>query len=128
VCCSALQLVSGFSPGLLTFAAVILPIAAGAVIIDTAMGTRVQLDSAGDMRGRVLAAQSSVSAAAGALGGPLVGWMSQTWGPQAALQVSGVIALLATAAAAAALVRIRDAGRAARFDPRPGAEPVPVLA
>jgi MFS family permease len=124
---SALQLVSGFSPGLLTFAAVILPIAAGAVVIDTAMGTRVQLDSAGDMRGRVLAAQSSVSAAAGALGGPLVGWMSQTWGPQAALQVSGVIALLATVAAAAALVRIRGTRRAARLGPRPGIGPVPIL-
>jgi MFS family permease len=124
---SALQLVSGFSGGLLLFAAVILPIAAGAVVIDTALGTRVQLDSAADMRGRVLAAQSSVSAAAGALGGPLVGWMSETWGPATALQLSGVVSLLATAAAAAALVRIRDARRAARFELRPGGEPVPVL-
>ncbi|WP_246170644.1 MFS transporter [Pseudonocardia hierapolitana] len=128
---SALQFVSGLSAGLLLFAAVILPIAAGAVVIDTAMGTRVQLDSADDMRGRVLAAQSSVSAAAGALGGPLVGWMSETMGVATALQVSGVVALLATVAALAALVRIRDARRSARPAPvtprESGDEPVPAL-
>jgi MFS family permease len=132
---SALQFVSGFSPGLLLFAVAILPIAAGAVLIDTAMGTRVQLDSAEDMRGRVLAAQSTVAAAAGALGGPLVGWMSETMGPAMALQVSGVIAVLATAAAVAALVRIRVAQRSAQQaalyesgTPRRSAdEPVPAL-
>ena len=128
---SALQFVSGFSPGLLTFAAALLPIAAGAVVIDTAMGTRAQLDSAEDMRGRVLAAQSTVSAAAGALGGPLVGWMSETMGPARALQVSGVIAVLATAAAVAALVRIRAARRAGLYEPvtlrRSADEPVPAL-
>jgi MFS family permease len=128
---SALQFVSGFSPGLLLFAVAILPIAAGAVLIDTAMGTRVQLDTAEDMRGRVLAAQSTVAAAAGALGGPLVGWMSETMGPAMALQVSGVIAVLATAAAVAALVRIRVARQAALYElgtPRRSAdEPVPAL-
>jgi predicted MFS family arabinose efflux permease len=125
-----LQVVLGFSAGLLLFAVVILPIAAGAVVIDTAMGTRVQLDSADDMRGRVLAVQSSVSAAAGALGGPLVGWLSETVGPAAALEVSGVVALLATVGATAALVRIRDARRPAWSGPitgRSADEPAPAL-
>ena len=122
---SALQFVSGFSPGLLLFAAAILPIAAGAVLIDTAMGARVQLDSAEDMRGRVLAAQGTVAAAAGALGGPLVGWMSETMGPATALQVSGVVAVLATAAAVAALVKIRVARRPAQGWAQH--EPVPAL-
>jgi MFS family permease len=128
---SVLQIVSGFSSGLLLFAASILPIAAGAVVIDTAMGTRVQLDSAEDMRGRVLAAQSAVSAAAGALGGPLVGWMSEAMGPASALQVSGVVAVLATAAAAATLVGIRVARRSARHGPvtqcQSAEDPAPVL-
>ncbi|QYN31875.1 MFS transporter [Pseudonocardia sp. DSM 110487] len=127
---SALQVVSGFAPGLLLFALVILPIAAGAVVIDTAMGTRVQLGSADDMRGRVLAVQSSVSAAAGALGGPLVGWLSETMGPASALEVSGVVALLATVAATAVFVRIRGARRPAwsgPITPRNTDEPAPAL-
>lgn len=62
---SVLQAVGGLTTGLLGFAIVILPIAAGAVLIDTTMGTRLQLDSAGDMRGRVLSAHGAVSAAGG---------------------------------------------------------------
>ncbi|MHA6794585.1 MFS transporter [Pseudonocardia bannensis] len=104
---STLQLLSGFSPGLITFAAVLLPIAAGAVLIDTAMGTRVQLDTAEDMRGRVLAAQGMVAAGAGALGGPLVGWLAEVLGPDRALTVAGVVTVAATLAAAAALLRLR---------------------
>ena len=127
---SALQVLSGFSTGMLQFAAVILPIAAGAVVIDTVLGTRVQLDSDDDMRGRVVAAQGTVSAGAGALGGPLVGWLSETLGPTSALQVSGSVALVATVAATAALVRTRAARRPARLDPiRPPDtdEPAPAL-
>ena len=108
---SVLQMLSGFSSGLLLFAAVLLPIAAGAVVIDTAMGTRVQLDTAEDMRGRVLAAQGSVAAAAGALGAPLVGRLSETLGPALALHVSGLVSTVATAAAAGVLARSRRAAR-----------------
>ncbi|WP_250549972.1 MFS transporter [Pseudonocardia sp. H11422] len=110
---SVLQLLSGFSPGLLAFAAVLLPIAAGAVLIDTALGTRVQLDTAEDMRGRVLAAHGMVAAGAGALGGPLVGWLAEVLGPARALNVAGVITVAATLAAAAALLRLRRRREAA---------------
>jgi MFS family permease len=98
---SALQAVSGLATGLISFAAVILPIAAGAVLIDTVMSTRLQLDSAEDMRGRVLAVQGTVVAAAGATGAPLLGWMSEQFGPASALMVAGLLALLATIVASA---------------------------
>jgi hypothetical protein len=51
--------------------------------------------------------------------------MSETMGPAMALQVSGVIAVLATAAAVAALLRIRVARRAAQRWTQH--EPVPAL-
>jgi hypothetical protein len=46
------------------------------------------------MRGRVLAAQGMVSAGAGALGGPLVGWLAEHLGPGTALNVAGVVTIL----------------------------------
>jgi MFS family permease len=100
---SVLQAVSGYLPGLAGFAALILPIAAGAVVIDTVKSTRLQLDSAEGMRGRMLAIHGTVAAAAGAVGAPLLGWLCEQLGPQQALLVAGVVTLAATGVAAVAL-------------------------
>ncbi|WP_431917464.1 MFS transporter [Amycolatopsis tucumanensis] len=104
---SFLQTVSGFLPGMLGFGAVILPIAAGAVLIDTAKSTRLQLDSAEDMRGRVLSIDGAIAAAAGATGAPLLGWMCERLGASEALLVAGVVTLAATGVATLALQRAR---------------------
>ncbi|MGW5053624.1 MFS transporter [Actinokineospora sp. NPDC004072] len=100
---SLLQAISGFMPDLLGFAALIAAIAAGAVVIDTVMGTRVQFDSAEDMRGRVLSVHGAVAAAAGAVGGPLLGWLCEDLGPGTALTAAGLATFAATACAAVAL-------------------------
>lgn len=104
------QSVSGFMPGLAAFGVLMLPIAAGAVIIDTTLATRAQLDSPDHMRGRVIAVQGVVSAGAGAIGGPLLGLLCDIVGPRVTLQVTGVVVVLATVAAGLALARLR--GRA----------------
>ncbi|HEX2297473.1 MAG TPA: MFS transporter [Pseudonocardiaceae bacterium] len=104
---SVLQAVSGLAPGLIGFAVVILPIAAGAVLIDTVMSTRLQLDSAEDMRARVLAVQATVAAAAGATGAPLLGWLCERFGPTPALMLAGLLTLAATAVAAASARKVR---------------------
>ncbi|MEW2359375.1 MFS transporter [Spirillospora sp. NPDC029432] len=104
--CSVGQLASGASPNVLLFGAVLLPIAAGAVVIDTTVSTRVQLDSPERLRGRVIAAQGMVGAASGAVGGPLLGAMSDALGPRAALSLAGAISLAVALAAAVALWRM----------------------
>ncbi|EQD81919.1 MFS transporter [Saccharopolyspora erythraea] len=96
---SVLQAFSGAAPDLWTFAVAVFPIAVGAVVLDTATSTRIQLDSDEDMRGRVLAAKGMVTAASGAVGGPLLGWMSETAGAGHALQVAGAVTVAATAGA-----------------------------
>ncbi|MER7010180.1 MFS transporter, partial [Saccharopolyspora sp. NPDC000359] len=96
---SVLQLFSGSAPTLGVFAAFLLPIAVGAVVLDTATSTRIQLDTDEDMRGRVLAAKSMVTAASGAVGGPLLGWLSEFAGPGHALEVAGLVTVLATVGA-----------------------------
>ncbi|EHR50765.1 sugar phosphate permease [Saccharomonospora marina XMU15] len=120
---SVLQAISGFLPNLVGFAAMILPIAAGAVLIDTAKSTRLQLDSDEGMRGRVLAVQGTVAAAAGAVGAPLLGWLAERFGPPQALLVAGLTTLVATAAAAAAF----RSGRQQAAEPV-AATPVPATA
>ncbi|WP_196470354.1 MFS transporter [Planomonospora sp. ID91781] len=99
------QAFSGVMPGLLSFAVVLLPIAAGAVVLDTTVSTRAQLGTTAQMRGRVLAAQSMVGAASGAVGGPLLGMLSDTAGPRAALVLAGVVTSVVTVLAAVALAR-----------------------
>jgi MFS family permease len=100
------QALSGLMPALGTFATIMLPIAAGAVIIDTTVSARAQLDSPDAMRGRVIAALGMVSAGAGALGGPLLGWLSDTYGPRLSLGIGGVTCVAATLLAALALSRL----------------------
>ncbi|TQM84127.1 putative MFS family arabinose efflux permease [Saccharothrix saharensis] len=100
---SLLQVAGGLVPGLLGFAVVLLPIAAGAVVIDTTMSTRIQLDTADGMRGRLLAVNSAVGAAAGAAGAPLLGWLCERIGAPETLVLAGVLALVATVFAASVL-------------------------
>jgi MFS family permease len=105
---SVAQSVSGIMPGMMTFAALILPIAAGAVIIDTTLGTRVQLSGPDHMRGRVIAVQGVVSAAAGAIGGPLLGRLCDGVGPRLTLELAGVVTVVTTLIAAAVLARLSN--------------------
>jgi MFS family permease len=104
---SVMQAVAGFAPGLWAFALVILPIAIGAVVIDTTVSTRVQLDTEGAMRGRVLAAAGMASAAAGAIGAPVLGWLAEHAGPRPALVLAGTLTALATLAAGTFFARHR---------------------
>jgi MFS family permease len=103
---SVAQTASGLMPGLGSFAALMLPIAASAVVLDTTVAARAQLDSPDHMRGRVIAVLGVVSAASGALGGPLLGWLSDTFGPRAALQLAGLVTVVATLLAAVAFARL----------------------
>ncbi|MGP3963620.1 MFS transporter [Nonomuraea sp. 3N208] len=114
------QALSGLMPELWSFAALMLPIAAGAVAVDTTVSARAQLDSPEAMRGRVIAALSIVSAGSGALGGPLLGWLSDTLGPRLALEIGGVACVAASLLAAVALARLsgRTVRQAARLRPR----------
>ncbi|MFD0972902.1 MFS transporter, partial [Plantactinospora endophytica] len=121
VSASVLQAVAGLAPGVWTFAAAILPIAAAAVIIDTTVGTRAQLDTDGAMRGRVLAAIAVTGSVAAAVGAPVLGWLSEHVGPRQTLVFAGCVGLLASAWAGLALSRRQRA--AAPATPRPIALP-----
>jgi MFS family permease len=103
---SVLQLAAGLMPGVWSFATVILPIAAAAVLIDTTVSARVQLDTREDMRGRVLAALAVTGSVAGAGGAPLLGWLAEHAGARQTLVLAGAAAAVASMAAGVALARL----------------------
>ncbi|SBT65376.1 Predicted arabinose efflux permease, MFS family [Micromonospora sediminicola] len=105
---SALQIVAGLAPGTASFAAVILPVAAAAVVIDTTVGARAQLDTDYAMRGRVLAALAVTGSVAAAVGAPLLGWLAEHAGPRQTLVLAGAVSAVATLAAGVALDRLRE--------------------
>ncbi|WP_319458642.1 MFS transporter [Micromonospora sp. RTP1Z1] len=105
---SVLQIVAGLAPGTMSFAAVILPVAAAAVIIDTTVGARAQLDTDYAMRGRVLAALAVTGSVSAAVGAPLLGWLSEHAGPRQTLVLAGAVAAVATVVAGVAVGGLRD--------------------
>ncbi|MFI7645430.1 MFS transporter [Micromonospora sp. NPDC049460] len=104
---SVLQIVAGLAPGTLSFAAVILPVAAAAVVIDTTVGARAQLDTDYAMRGRVLAALAVTGSVSAAVGAPLLGWLSEHAGPRQTLVLAGTVTAIATVVAGIGLDRLR---------------------
>ncbi|BCJ53495.1 MFS transporter [Actinoplanes sp. NBRC 14428] len=104
---SLLQLCAGFAPNILGFAALILPIAAGAVILDTIIATRVQLDTREEMRGRMLATLGVVSSLSGIVGAPLIGWLCDAAGARGALVLAGAVTSLAAVGGGYALARLK---------------------
>ncbi|MEU4557549.1 MFS transporter [Actinoplanes sp. NPDC023936] len=104
---SVLQFASGLAPNVLGFAALILPIAAGAVVFDTVVSTRIQLDTAEEMRGRVLATVGIVSSLSGIVGAPAIGWLCDSMGARGALVLAGAVTTVAAVAGGMALARVK---------------------
>jgi len=102
---SALQVVAAFVPGLWGFALVLVPIAAAAVVLDTTVSARIQLDTREDMRGRVLATVGVVGSLSGMVGAPVLGWLAETAGPRAALAIGGAVCLAACGLVGSRLLR-----------------------
>ncbi len=82
-----------------------LPLAVGAMVLVgvasiffTALGNSIlQLESAPQMRGRVMAFWSVAFLGSTTIGGPIVGWIGETIGPRWGLGIGGAAALLAAA-------------------------------
>jgi MFS family permease len=76
--------------------------------------TTIQLTARPDMRGRVMALYAIAFLGSTPIGGPLVGWVSQQWGPRLGFALGGIGTLVATAWAAWALLRVRSHGALSR--------------
>lgn len=116
-----LSLLSAAAPNVLVEALVLAPVGFATVTVMATANSTLQLGSAPEMRGRVMALYGLVFLGSTPFGSALVGWLAEQFGPRSALVLAGVSSLLAAAVAALA-VRRRDP--AAASSPPATTEPV----
>ncbi|MEU6194824.1 MFS transporter [Streptomyces sp. NPDC047061] len=95
----ALEAALGLMPGYATFMALLVPVGFAAVIVTTTANALTQLHVDPHLRGRVLSVYFLVLLGGTPIGAPLVGVVSDAFGPRSALLLGGVV----SAAAALAL-------------------------
>jgi MFS family permease len=107
-CLGALLVVTAAMPtkGLVLLALV--PTGALAVFFGSISNAHMQLWSAPQYRGRVMAVYSMLAMGTTIVGGPLTGWISQRWSARAGMGVAGVVTLAAAAALAGVARRDRE--------------------
>jgi MFS family permease len=96
------QVLAAGSPGLPVLYALMLPVAAACVVLDTAVGSHLVLSTPAQLRGRVLALRGVVSAGSAAVGAPLLGAGADLLGARSTMALAGVVVLSCVGAAALA--------------------------
>jgi MFS family permease len=102
-----LTVVSGFMPTYLSFAALLVPTGAAALVFSVANNSFVQLGVEPQMRGRVMALYFMCFMGGTPLGAPLIGLIAERFGAPWGLILGGAICVVAGLAAAAVLARGR---------------------
>ncbi|WP_433167599.1 MFS transporter [Kribbella sp. CA-247076] len=105
---AAMQILAAIQPSLWTFIPLLAALGMATLMFLTAAQSMVQLTTPDGLRGRVSGIYNLVFIGGGAIGGPLVGFLAQTWGARSSLLLSGLIPAVATVAIA---LRLRRDGR-----------------
>jgi MFS family permease len=108
-----LTMVTGLMPTPQSFAALLVPTGAAALVFSVASNTFVQLGVDPQMRGRVMALYFMCFLGGTPAGAPLIGWIAERFGAPWSLIVGGAVVVLAGVVAAAWLA----AGRLERLSP-----------
>ena len=90
-------LVAAVAPTLATEAVALFVMGASAFAFIAVANTTIQLTAAPEMRGRVMALYAIAFLGSTPIGGPIVGWISQQYGPRVGFAIGGVAAIGATA-------------------------------
>jgi MFS family permease len=107
-----LTVVSGLMPGYVSFAVLLVPTGAAALIFSVANNSFVQLGADPQMRGRVMALYFMCFMGGTPVGAPLIGWISEHLGAPWGLILGGAVCVVAGIGAGAWLAR----GRRVRLD------------
>ncbi|WP_367221247.1 MFS transporter [Streptomyces sp. 16-176A] len=101
----ALEIVAALAPSYWLFALLMAPIGVFGLTVNVTANTTVQMATDPAMRGRVMALFMMVFMGGTPLGAPLVGWVTDAYGPRTGFALGGVISLAAATAIGLALTR-----------------------
>ncbi len=90
-----LMLAAAAAPSLPLEMLVLIPLGTAMVTLQATSNSLMQLNSDATLRGRVMALYITVFVGTTPIGGPIVGWIAQEFGPRVGLAVGGVTSLLA---------------------------------
>jgi MFS family permease len=96
-------------PNQLVFLLLLAPTGALVITFSSTANATVQLGASDEMRGRVMALYALVFLGGTPLGGPMMGWIAETWTPRASLAVGGLLSASAGLAVGAVLLRTSTA-------------------
>ena len=115
--------IAAVMPSFLLFGLALYVVGVAAQTLTTSTISLVQISTAPDMRGRVIAITLAITLGGTPIGAPIVGWVADNFGPRWALGVGAAAGLLAAAVALVYLARSSRArpvqSEAAAGDDRP---------
>lgn len=115
----ALEVITGLMPTYATFAIMLVPTGAAALIFIIAANSTVQLGTDASMRGRVMALYLLFFMGGTPVGAPLVGWLAENFGARSSIVIGGLVCLIAAAAFGAVLARRTGVRLHAHVSPHP---------
>jgi MFS family permease len=101
-------LVASAMPTYVSFAVALIPVGLAALTVMTAANAAVQLSTAPELRGRVMALYMAIFMGGTPVGAPLVGWIGEQFGARWTIAVGGLVSLATAAVAAVWMVTHRE--------------------
>ena len=101
-------MIASFAPTLALFVFFMSFVGAGQITFLATCQSTVQLEAEPSKRGRVMAVYTITVLGSTPIGGPLVGWISEQWGPRYGLAVGGIATLAITFVFARTLLHHHD--------------------
>jgi MFS family permease len=102
---ASLLIVAAFAPNPLFYGVALFGIGLGMMFFYTSAITIVQLCADDSIRGRVMGLYTVVYIGSAALGGPLVGWLDEEFGPRVGMVFAGAVPAVVTLVVGFKLVR-----------------------
>ncbi len=101
------SMIAALMPSYWTFAAVLVFVGLSSLTLMTAANASVQLRTAPEYRGRVMALYMAIFMGGTPVGAPIIGWIGESFGPRWTILAGGLISIVTAAAAMAWLARSR---------------------
>ncbi|MFF5975524.1 MFS transporter [Streptomyces sp. NPDC012769] len=101
-----LEIAAALSPSFWLFALLLVPIGLIGLTVNVSANSAVQMATDPAMRGRVMSLYMMVFAGGTPIGAPLLGWVTDTYGPRVGFATGGLVSLTAAAAIGLVLARV----------------------